>query len=331
MSKIKKIAYLFGAGATHAEILNLKDVPDELFIRKNGLLIKDVSVRVMKETRKVKGFRNHIEFVTSTEGSLNIELFLSLLELNRIPQTERKISKIKKLVQQDILTILSDTRKKKFYLHKALFELHTLIEDKEELNAIISLNYDDLLDDAYELINNSPPNYCHTSTKGADIPLLKLHGSFNWKNINTYGKKKDISIIPLGINKNYLFPPYNFVWGRAFEAIAQCDILRVIGCSLSQNDIGLIDLLFKAHLERTSELEIQIIDFENTGEYIKNNYGFLTGIVKPKDIEGSLIADEIIGGEPDLANPFKIWLKAKSKRLLDENIDHTKFIKKCFN
>jgi hypothetical protein len=43
-SESKKIAYLFGAGATHAELTNL----GKLFIEeKDGLLTKDVSARVI--------------------------------------------------------------------------------------------------------------------------------------------------------------------------------------------------------------------------------------------------------------------------------------------
>ena len=97
-----------------------------------------------------------------------------------------------------------------------------------------------------------------------------------WEKITIYGKRTKISIVPLGINKNYLTPPYNFIWGRAYELLVRCDILRIIGCSLSQNDIGLIDLLFKAHDKKSSPLEIQVIDFQPLGGHhqIRNNYGF---------------------------------------------------------
>jgi len=329
---LKKIVYLFGAGATHAEILTLEESPSETFISKNGLLISNVSKRVMKQAQNLRGFKNNVEFVTSPEGSLNIELLISLFETNRIPNSENKIRGLKQLVRKDIINRLSSTRKKKFYLHKALLELHSLIEDREILTGIISLNYDDIIDDAYITICQKKPNYCHTSEKEnpGDFPLLKLHGSFNWTSIKTYGKTKAIPIIPLGINKNYLVPPYNFIWGRAFEVLAHCDILRVIGCSLNQNDVGLIDLLFKAHLERDGFFDLQIIDFQKQGDQVKNNYGFFPGIIKPKDIENSLIADDQILKEDGTGNPFKIWLRAKSERMVKENINQTKYLKKCF-
>lgn len=325
----KKIVYLFGAGATHAEILNLESSPSELFRSKNGLLISNVSKRVIQKAQSIRGFKKDVELVTAPEGSLNIELLISLFESNRIANSENKIRTLKNLVRKDILERLTTSRKNKFYLHKALLELHTKIEEKEELLGIISLNYDDVIDDAYRTVLKREPEYCHSTKKAIDFPLLKLHGSFNWTNINTYGKRKNISIIPLGINKNYLVPPYNFIWSHAFELLAQCDILRVIGCSLNQSDIGLIDLLFKAHLERSTYFDMEIIDFQKQGDQIKNNYGFFQGIIKPKDIEDSLIADNQIINEDGVGNPFKIWLKAKGERMLDNNISNTRFLKKC--
>ncbi|MBI4683389.1 MAG: hypothetical protein HY757_09870, partial [Nitrospirae bacterium] len=314
------------AGATHAEIINLEDSPDQKFRSKNGLLISDVSNRVMKNARYNSRFKKNIELVTSTEGSLNIELLISLIEINRIPDSDFKINYLKRLIHDDIKDKLSDRRRKKFYLHKALFELHSKITDKEEVLGIISLNYDGILDEAYKIILGTKPNYCFTSERGESVPLLKLHGSFDWGKVNIYGKQKKIPIIPLGINKNYLIPPYNFIWSRAFEVMLKCDILRIIGCSLSPNDIGLIDLLFKAHLERASDLEIQIIDFPETGDQIKNSYGFFKKIVKlGDDIKEPPVADVIT----DVGNPFKVWLKAMGLHMLDELIKETKYLKKC--
>jgi hypothetical protein len=54
---LKKIAYLFGAGATHAEMLNLEESPDEYFLQKNGLLISNVSKRVIRKAQNIPGFK----------------------------------------------------------------------------------------------------------------------------------------------------------------------------------------------------------------------------------------------------------------------------------
>lgn len=326
----KKVVYLFGAGATHAEIINVVSDPRASYREKYGLLISDVSKRVMQAARKLEWFKEKEEVFTSTKGSLNIEFLISLFENNQI--NDEYINKLKDLVENDIKKILTNELKQKFYLHKALFELHTLIEEQEEPLGFISLNYDDVLDMAYEEIFKSEPNYCLETKKNDSIPLLKLHGSFTWENIQVYEKRKNISIMPIGINKNYLFPPYNFIWGEAFEVLVRCDTLRIVGCSLNQGDLGLIDLLFKAHLERDKEITMEIIDFQPENSYhpIKANYGFFSGIVEPREIEGTLIGDDAIL-KPDVGNPFKIWLIAKTARMLDDKVSQTKYLKKCFD
>ncbi len=325
-----KIVYLFGAGATHSEIINLENNPDATFRDNNGLLISNVSTRVMKRAHKKNPwFKKYENVFTSAKGSFNIELLISLFEANQIP--DYIISSLKKLVHEDIKKRLSQSRRMKFYLHKALFELHQKIEDRETLLGIISLNYDSVLDEAYEKLFTKRPNYCLTSERDNSLPVLKLHGSFNWNRIKIYGKLKNISIVPIGINKNYLAPPYNFIWGRAFELLEECDILRIVGCSLNQNDVGLIDLLFKAHLEKRKDIKMEIIDFQpkDSNHSIKNNYGFFPGIINPLDIESTLIKDESISNL-DVGNPFKIWLKAKAEKMLDSQISETKYLKKCF-
>jgi len=199
------------------------------------------------------------------------------------------------------------------------------------------LNYDDVLDTAYETYHGSP-RYCFSlevapATNG--IPLLKLHGSFNWKNKKIRGRSRTIEIIPLGSTKNYIHPPYGCIWNQALETLIGCDTLRVIGCSLSQNDFHLIDLLFKAHLERGTGFDIEIIAADKVGAAIRENYGFfprlrtLTGRApgepqdKPEDIKYNLVPD------PDPANPFRTWLKYKSLALLGENeVGRTRYVKK---
>jgi len=247
----KKIVYLFGAGATHAELQNLD--PD-LVAEKRGLLISNVSSRVIERARRDGNYLEDVAMVSGTSGSLNIELLISLIENSKIHRWEYKTRLLKTLVQKDIEYILSKSRPELFCLHKALFELHThaKTETKECVVGLISLNYDDVLDKAYKRYYGRP-NYCFTLADAPSskcIPLLKVHGSFNWKGQKIRGRSRTVEIIPLGSTKNYLHAPYGFIWARALEILIGCDTLRVIGCSLSPNDAHLIDLLFKAHLER---------------------------------------------------------------------------------
>ena len=341
----KRIAYLFGAGATHAELANL--LPDLLFDeklrRRLGLLIGDVSRRVIKKARQEPLYLKGLELVTGegpellagTSGSTNIELLISLIENSKIHQWDRRTRLLKTLVQQDIVGILTESRKSRFYLHQALFELHAhpVTKEGEELTGIISLNYDDVLDQAYRKYYGEP-NYCFSLEShvrsSKQIPLLKLHGSFGWTGQKIRGRKRPVEIIPLGANKNYLHAPYSFIWNRALEVLIECDTLRVIGCSLSQNDAHLVDLLFKAHLERDPHraknpedaFEIQIISRDGAGDEIRQNYGFFPGIRTLTQIEGALIADA------DPPNPFKTWLARKGERVLGKDMERTSYLRR---
>jgi len=328
----EKIVYLLGAGATHAEMALQKNFSDAHGLEKYGLSVGDVSRRVIKKAIRYPKYVRGIEMVSGTTGSLNIELLISLLEnANTIVNSNYMTALLRRLVKEDISGLLTDSLLEKFYLHRALLELHNhkKIKDKESLLGIISLNYDSVIDEAYKEIFQREPNYCFSSEECKDIPLLKLHGSFSWKDVKVCERKRDIEIIPLGINKNYLQIPYNFIWGRALEILSNCTILRVIGCSLSQNDTALIDLLFKAHLEKGQSFEFQIINSNNTFKQIKWNYGFFPNIKDLNIIEGNLVPD-LINSSAD-GNAFKSWLKAKGTKMLKGKVNKTEYLKKVCN
>ncbi len=321
----KRIVYLFGAGATHAELQNIE--PD-LREKGYGLLVSDVSSRVIARARRDPDYLRDVRTISGTKGSLNIELLISLIENSKIHDWEYKTRRLRTLVQEDIEEILTASKTRRFYLHKALFELHkhAATQEREELAGLISLNYDSVLDTAYQQYHGAP-RYCFSlesePAPAGRIPLLKLHGSFNWKNKMMRGRKRTIEIIPLGSAKNYMHPPYVCIWNQALETLIGCDTLRVIGCSLSQNDVHLIDLLFKAHLERGAAFEIEIIAREKVGDGIRDNYGFFPALKTLTEIKDSLIP------EPEPENPFKTWLRYKSLALLGEMEIHlTRYLKK---
>jgi hypothetical protein len=320
--KPAKIVYLFGAGATHAELQNIDpDLSDD-----RGLLVSHVSKRVIEKARRDKKYLKDVSTVSGTSGSLNIELLISLIENSKIPNWEYKTHYLKELVREDIEGILSAPVTRRFYLHKALLELHTrpAAKRKETLTGLISLNYDNVLDNAYRQ-QFGPPRYCFSLDEPyaeGDVPFLKLHGSFNWKDLPIRGRKRTIEIIPLGSAKNYIHPPYGCIWNQALETLIDCDTLRVIGCSLSQNDFHLIDLFFKAHLERGTAFEIEIIARDNVGAGIRLNYGFFRELKTLTEIRDILVP------EPDPVNPFKTWLKYKSLSLLGaRQADRTTHVK----
>jgi hypothetical protein len=137
----RKVVYLLGAGATHAELMNLDpDLTDGL----RGLLVSNLSSRVIDKARRDPRYLKGVEMVSGTSGSLNIELLITLIENSKIHNWARKTSRLKQLVEQDIKSILTASRMRRFYLHKALLELHERATTKrqEQLTALITLNYD---------------------------------------------------------------------------------------------------------------------------------------------------------------------------------------------
>jgi len=323
-AKPNRVVYLFGAGATHAELQNIAPVLAE----RQGLLVSHVSSRVIERAGREPGYIKDVAMVSGTSGSLNIELLISLIENSKIRGWERKTHRLKDLVRKDIEGILTEARTRRFYLHKALFEMHQQqpIQEKEELAGLISLNYDSVLDTAYKEYYGQP-RYCFSldtdKTASTGVPLLKLHGSFSWKNQTIRGRQRTIEIIPLGSTKSYIHPPYGCIWNQALENLITCDTLRVIGCSLSQNDFHLIDLLFKAHLERGRAFEIEIIAGDDVGEAIRRTYGFFPAIRSLTEAKGVLIPEKT----PE--NPFKAWLRYRSLALLDaQQIRQTRYIKR---
>lgn len=331
---MEKVVYLFGAGATHAEVMNMYPDPGADELVKNGLLINHVSRRVMAKASNDDSFTNGIESIISKDRSGNIEQLVSLIESNEalVKDSHKKADKLRSLVAKDIKKYLKTKgMSNEPMLYKGLLELHHIgkIQKKEDVLGFITLNYDQLLDDAYNAIFCKEPNYCMTSISDNGLPVLKLHGSFNMPKLKMGQNEIDVPIIPLGIRKNYLELPFNFIWGKAGEILAECNKLRVIGCSLDQNDWGLIDLLFKSHLWRGEPYQIEIIDFDSIGEKIRNTLGFLPKITKAYSIEINLIKGDMDSPEVHpLANPFKIWLNAKTRSMLmADEIVQTNYLK----
>jgi hypothetical protein len=198
---IKKIAYLFGAGATHAELSALD--PD-LESKRQGLLISHVSERVMLKASRKPNYLKDVEIVSGTGGSLNIELLISLIENSKIHDWSKKTAILRTLIRNDITSALPPSRTRRFFLHKGLLEFHQHNKTRmgEQLTGLISLNYDNVLDRAYTAVLGSRINYCFSremdSRSPAKIPVLKLHGSFNWSSQQVLCKRRDIEIIPLG-------------------------------------------------------------------------------------------------------------------------------------
>ncbi len=147
-------------------------------------------------------------------------------------------------------------------------------------DAIISLNYDTLLDSAlvrrgwnpktgYRLGGGKRKVEWELDVQGRDsplsgIPLLKLHGSINWfvrgsyaslskvfasKPVRVSGPRRNEitghirQIVPPIYGKIFEHGHWRKLWTEAFQALCTAEVLVVIGCSLIDTDFHLRALL----------------------------------------------------------------------------------------
>jgi hypothetical protein len=328
MAKIispKQVVYLIGAGATQAE-LNYQSCHVNLLMRDDlGTGLAGVCSRIMKAVRNDKQLSWLYEATKST-SQIDIEQLISLLEELDLEMYRKAADKLRKLYYLDILGHLMRTRVFNTpKLSMSLFELHQNEEFKniEVLTGIISLNHDYLLETAcqkiFEGVNLGVDFTSDIFALNRDAPpIIKLFGSFNWKSgerIKIFkcnlSKPPDRELlwIPPTIAKEARSYPFNKLLGNAHELLMlKCDILRVIGCSLNQNDWKVISLLFKTQcIRRDKCFDIELIQGREAGENTKQRLGYLRNIKTIAELEGSFADYFDQEQEPD--NPYEDWLR----------------------
>jgi hypothetical protein len=343
----KKIIYLFGSGASHA-VINSID-PTKQF------LTSDIRQRIeeIKKQNKARDIPTDI-WNELMDPNVDIEHLISILETNYHYYSTQKI---REYYHDAIIVItkeiLENIGKPAFKpnLYSILFDLHSVRGLPEKVKCLMTLNYEDILEQALKSHLNVDTDYIidrRKTEKGArKIPLLKLHGSFNWKNTRPITVKeankmqsKDALWIPPGLDKKKETYPFNILWGKAFDYLMTCDTLRVIGCSLSRNDWGLIPMIYIAMRlsNKKQAFEIEIIDFFDVGEKIKKNYPYLNikSICDVKEFKDYLIdvyslnktepipeyVKHYISSEASKKiNIFEWWLKSKRFNLRSNGIN----------
>jgi len=173
-------------------------------------------------------------------------------------------------------------------LYSALLDMYNVKGIDESLNGILTLNYDDYIEDAvhqiYDLadqVDLEPGRKLGAGTVNG-WSFLKLHGSFGWEDSWPIARRDVASEsrplwIPPGIRKGKERYPFNLVWGLARDVL-DCDVLRVIGCRLGPSDWDLISLLFgtrHANSRRDRPYIIEIIDSPLHAKSLKRSYPYL--------------------------------------------------------
>ena len=218
-----------------------------------------------------------------------------------------------------------------------LLQLHNdpiFLNEVETLSGIITTNHDGLLQVAsqqvFEGLNlgfDFQSNAFASRNGGIVPPILQLHGSFTWQfdrpirvSRFTQSQRSTNTVwIPPTILKESKNYPFNKLSGQAYELLSrQCDVLRIIGSSLTQNDWNILSLIFNSqrHREVTNgnPFLIELIMSHKTGESIKEECAYLKNITPIGFLTEGNFADYKEGDVPydsDMANPFAYWLNEK--------------------
>ena len=332
----KRVVYLWGAGATQAEAQHL-GATVSLLMRNNDHFGEGIATRILKRT----GRR-----LTSSFGDgqdVDIEKLISLLaasgidEHTRLAEEMRESYFIELKASLDKANVL-DNPQQAIQLLK-MHKYQTFREEVETLSGIITTNHDGLLQVASQAVFGKVNlGFKYSSAVFTEVlsnstpPILQLHGSFTWRfGIPLkVGKLRRGSIfnetvwIPPTILKESKNYPFNKLSGLAYELLARhCDVLRVIGASLTQNDWNILSLIFNAQRHRESTkgaaFLIELILPHDTGEWIKKECAYLKNMFpigyltegQFAEYKNKYDEEEEIRPDSDLANPFVYWLSEK--------------------
>lgn len=343
---LKNVVYLFGSGSTQAEAniydntikLQAKDIAE-------GMLNKIIK----KKIRVLFKIKNDL-----SNPDVDVEQIITLYESAGSPKFREISTELKKIYKEEIeerLNRMGPTFSPKMLT--ALIDMHEIKGIDEEISGIITLNYEDLIEKAIFKVKgsidyaikfrNNSKHFKQNNINNKTIPLLKLHGSFNWKNefpvclVDKIKREDDVLWIPPGVEKNKNNYPFSLIWGKAKEML-NCDILRVVGCSLNRNDWQLISLLYSTQRLNSQEKEyiIELINYQDVAADIKKEYSYLRciPIVEIEEVREyifnsfrkkaskrslSMSMVDYVSSQNSSINILDVWLKAKGEYLINKH------------
>lgn len=330
----KQIVYLFGAGATYAEVTYRDAAKINTLMRDIGSR-EGVATRILKQSPTMFG----------VDPNLDIEKAISLLSGSGVGSHLQRAEEMRRLYFKDIRkSLIAAKILRQPKLAMGLLEMHQSTSFRsvvESLSAIMTTNHDGLLQVASQkvlkAVNLGFPFESDDLTPANSAPLppiLQLHGSLTWRFAvppkvsrldATPVYYHDAMWIPPTIQKESKSYPFNKLHALAYEVLSErCDVLRVVGSSLTQNDWNILSLLFNAqrHCERMRRrvFRIELIMSQKGGLSIQNSCSYLENafvIGSLKDGYFDEFKDLFEKKDPPegtaWANPFFFWLREKIK------------------
>ena len=334
MAEPKKIVYLWGAGATHAEAQHLGSTVNLLMGKVTGG--SDFAIGVAGRTMERIGLQFSAHFGANED--IDVEKLITLLTMSGIKRHVDYAQGIRKEYFAELTDSLNQAGiMKNPKLANQLFRLHAdpkFQTDAEVLEAVITTNHDGLL----QLASQQTFGYLDLGfeyhsrefkrVEGSEsVPIIQIHGSFTWSfgvpisvgRRPSKAKSSSTIWIPPTIEKDTRAYPFNRLNALAYEKLSnRCDVLRIVGSSLTQNDWNILSLIFNAqrHCQAIGNdtFTIELIAPVKTGNAIKYSCGFLDKILTIDQLsdgdyeifrQGEDVADT------DANNPLEYWLNQK--------------------
>ena len=297
-----RVVYLFGADASHACVKRVGSP--------HGILMGDLTVSIQERLRelveeKFSDNENFAELVNSVADDADIEHIITFLDdipsLQHREFAEEMRKAFEQVLREKLQNIHRDSQGDPIDLYRVLLDIHEVDQFPEVLQGIITINYDEYIEEAIEHVHGAGVDFLIRVEQSSNVPngprLLKLHGSFGWQDtwpISRGGDGDATLWIPPGIQKAKQAYPFNVLWGAARELLA-CDVLRVVGCRLGPNHWDLISLLFSMrHAGIGHRPHIEVIDSPGHAIALKEAYPYLQ-ILSILEVEpiGRVIINEL--------------------------------------
>ncbi len=341
MTSVKKVVYLFGAGASHACVSRVGS--------DYGILMSDLNLPMREGLRDLveKAYPQEDSLqtlVNSLDESTDFEHLCTFLEeapsvVHRQFGQDMKQT-FEKVLRSQLSLIREENDNDPVELYAVLLDLHCIKDCSESLQGILTTNYDEYIETAMEKLVELQVDFgvrvLPSPPQAQGIRLLKLHGSLGWRQTwpITRGEDSHTTVwIPPGIQKAKTEYPFNVLWGLAREMVS-CDVLRVVGCRLGPNDWDLVSLLFTMrHADFTNRPRIEVIDAPSHAEQLKKSYPYLDiqSIFELETVGQQLVGElstELPRGFRELSideredliksagtrrNWFELWLRQKAE------------------
>lgn len=179
---------------------------------------------------------------------------------------------------EEIFGYNDDQSYKNIGLYKSFFK-HLLSNNHKIV--IVTTNYDLVCETTLNQLYTHFPAYHVFDPTFEGVPVLKLHGSIDWKETSI----DPANMIPPTWMKTFdRHGKYGLIWGCAEEAIISCDMLIFIGYSFPQIDLG-VKYLIKNGLQPRKGIKKKEIMVVNPNKGALNRYNTLIRYATVKSIK----------------------------------------------